>query len=67
MHTAEPVYTREATEMIVKNIYSTYVKSYHEQLAANATQLNSEDKTQLLGLINDFDGLFDGTLEEWDT
>ena len=45
-----------------KSLYSTYVKSDLEQVAANATQLNSEERTELLRILKDFEDLFDGTL-----
>ena len=39
MHKEEPVSTREASESMVKNLDSTYVKTDLEQLAVNATKL----------------------------
>ena len=42
--TAEPVSTREYIEMLVKIIENSYVKSNLEQLSANATQLNTEER-----------------------
>ena len=47
---------------MVNLIDSTYVKIDLEQVAANATQLYSEEITQLLGLLNYFEGLFGVTL-----
>ena len=41
--------------------------AYLEQVAANATQMNAEERTQLQGLLKDFEDLFDGALGEWDT
>ena len=46
---------------------STYVKAYLEQVDANATHLNSKDRTQILGLFKDFEDFFDVTLGYWDT
>ena len=65
MQAAEPAYTIEATERMVKILDSTYVKAYLKQVANNATQLNSEERTQVLSLLEDFKDFFDGTLEDW--
>ena len=62
MKTSEPVSTREATEMLLKIIYSTYAKADLEKVATNETHLNAEERTQLLSLFRDFEILFDGTL-----
>ena len=48
MQTAEPVSTREATERLVKILDSIYANADLEHIAANATQLNAEERTQLL-------------------
>ena len=52
---------------MVNLIDSTYVKIDLEQVAANATQLYSEEITQLLGLLNYFEELFGVTLWYWYT
>ena len=52
---------------MVKILNSTYSKSDLEQVAANTTQINSEEKTQLLRLLKDFEGFFDITLGYSDT
>ena len=62
MQTAKPVYTREYTERLVKILYSTYTKSYIEQVSSNETQMNYGEITQLLRLLKDFEDLFDGTI-----
>ena len=67
IQTAEPVSTIEATERLVKIFDSTYEKSDLKQVADNATQLNTEEKTQLLRLLKYFEDLFDDTLGDWDT
>ena len=54
MWTAEPDSTREATEILVKIIDINYVKADLKQVADNATQLNSEERTQLLRLLEYF-------------
>ena len=62
MQTVKPVYTREYTERLVKILYSTYTKSYIEQVSSNETQMNYGEITQLLRLFKDFEDLFDGTI-----
>ena len=57
MQTEEPVSTREYTERLVKILDSTYVKSNLKQVANSATQLNSEEKNQLLRILEYFDDL----------
>ena len=67
MNTTEPVSTREATDRLVKILYSTYVNEYLEYVAANVTLINADDRTQILRLLQYFEDLFDGTIGEWDT
>ena len=52
---------------MVKILNSTYVKTYLQQVAANADQLVAKDRTQLLSLLQDFEDFSDGTLGDWDT
>ena len=66
MQTEEPVSTCKSTERLMKILDSTYAKADLKQVAYNTTQLDSEYRTQLLTLLNDFEGLFDGTLVQWD-
>ena len=66
MQTAETYSTREATGRLFKTINSNYSKEDLKQVADKATQLNSEERTQLLMLLEDFEVLFDGTLGGWD-
>ena len=47
---------------MVKILDSNYAKADLKQVAYSATQLNSEEITQLLRLLEDFEDLFDGTL-----
>ena len=54
MQTAEPVSTREDTEILVKILDRTYVKSDLTQIANNATHLEAEERTQLLMFLKDF-------------
>ena len=67
MQTEEPSSTREATELLFKILDSTYAEAGLKQVAANATQLNAEERTQLLRLLEYFEDLYDGTLGDWDT
>ena len=67
MQTAELVSTKEATDRLVKILDSTFSKAELEHVATNATQLNYEQITQLISLLKDFEGLFDGTLGYWVT
>ena len=52
----------EDIERLVKIFNSTNAKENLEQVAANSTQLNAEEITQLLSLIKDFADFFDATL-----
>ena len=67
MQTAEPASTRDATDRLVKILDNTYAQSDLNQAANNATQLNAEERTQLLRLLGGFEELFGGTLGDWDT
>ena len=65
MHTVETASTQEATERTVKILDSTYEKADLKQVANNATQLNNEERTQLVSLLKYSEDLFDGTLGDW--
>ena len=67
MQTVEPASTREDTEQMVKITESTYEKADLMQVADNASHMNSEERTQLLSTLEDFDDLFDGTVGDWAT
>ena len=67
MQTAEPVYTMEATDRMVKILDSTCVKANLEHVTDNVTHLKSEERTQLLGLLKDLEDLLDETLGDWYT
>ena len=62
MQTVEPDSTREDTERMVKIFESTYAKAELKYVADNATHLNSEERTQLLSLLEYFEDLFGVTL-----
>ena len=55
IQTKEPVSTREATDRMVKILDINYAKADIEQLAANKTHMNSDERTQLLGLLTYFE------------
>ena len=52
---------------MVKILNSTYAKAELKKVANNKTQLNDEERTMLLSLLEDFEHLFDGTLGDWAT
>ena len=62
MQTAEPDYTIEATSRLVKIRDITYAKADLKHIANNKTQLNPEERTQLMRLLEYFEELFDCTL-----
>ena len=45
---------------------STYAKAYPEQVAEDATHMDAEDRKMIPGIINEFGGLFYGTLDKLD-
>ena len=51
----------------MKILSIAYSKEDLEQVANNTTQLNSEERTQLLRILQKFEDLFDGNLAGWDT
>ena len=65
MQTTEPFSTRELLIGWKTFLENTDTKAYLEQVVYNASQINSEKKTQLLGILKDFFDLFDGTLGYW--
>ena len=62
VQTAETVSTRKGNERMVKIIDSNFAKSDLEQRVTSATQMNTEQRTQQLGLLKYFEYLFDGTI-----
>ena len=67
MHNVYPASRQKDTEIMFKIFNSTYVKAYLKQVANNVNQLNAEERAQLLILLEDFEDLFDGNLEDWAT
>ena len=67
MQTAEPASTREATERMVKIFDSIYAKADLKQVVNKASHMNSEERTLLLSLIEDFEKISHGTLGDWAT
>ena len=51
----------------MKILNITYVSAELEEVLANATQLNYEERNQLLSLIRSFEGFFNGNLRNLDT
>ena len=51
IQTAEPASTQEDTELMVKILDSTYAKSDLEQVVANSSQMNAEERTMLLRIL----------------
>ena len=43
------------------------MRAYLKQVIDNTTQLNVEEKTELLSLLIDYEYVFDGNLWNWDT
>ena len=66
-HTAEPTSTMESTDMIVNILNSTHTKAELEEVTMNIFQLDDNQRENLLGLIMEFEDLFDGTLGKWDS
>ena len=52
---------------MVKNIDCTYANADLEQVSANETHINTEDRTQLIGILKYCEDFFDGTIWDWDT
>ena len=52
---------------MVKILDSTYVKADLKNVPNNSTQINAEERTQLLSLLEDFEDFFGGTLGYWAT
>ena len=52
---------------MVKRFDSTYAKSDLRQVAKNATQMNTKERTLLFVLLEEFEDLFYGTLGDWAT
>ena len=67
IQTAELDFTREATELMVKILNITFAKAELNQVTNNENQLNYEERTLLLSLLENFEDLFDGTLRDWST
>ena len=67
VQTAETASTRDATEILLKIFDSTYAKANHKQVANKSSQMNSEEITQLISILKDFEYLFGVTLGDWYT
>ena len=60
MQTEKPASTREASEIMIQILDSTYAKADLKQVV-NASQLDYEERTLLLSLLAGFEDLFDET------
>ena len=58
MQTEEQFFTIEATYRLVNILNGNYMKSDLEQAAANSTQMNYKERTQLLRLLKGFEEFF---------
>ena len=67
MQTSEPASTRKSTELMIKILNCTYLKAGLNQVANNATQMNAEEITLLLSILEDFKEFFGGTLGDYAT
>ena len=56
MQNAEPDYTREAAEILLQILDIIYENVDLEQVAYNSTQINAEERTQLLRILGYFEG-----------
>ena len=63
MQTVEPVFTQEATEQMVKILNSTYANADLTYVLDNARQMNAKERTLSLSLLEEFENLFDVTLD----
>ena len=61
MHNAEPYSTREATEILIKILDSTYANAALKQVSNNSTQMNAKEKTEPLRLLKYTEEFFYGT------
>ena len=52
---------------MVKILDSSYVQEELKQVAYTSSQLNDKERTMLLSLLKDFNGLFDSNLGAWAT
>ena len=67
MQNAEPASTRAATDILVKIFNITYSKAFLKQVADNTTQINDEEITQLLTILEGLEDFFDVILGDWYT
>ena len=64
----EPQSTELATQRVVKILDANYVKANLPEIVRNnCAHRNPVEQWNLLGLLEEFEDLFDGTLGDWDT
>ena len=61
----DPLTTK--AERIQNNMDATYAPADLEKITAKCSELNSQQQSQLLGLMQRYNYLFDGTLGTWKT
>ena len=64
---AETAYTIEATVRNVKMLYSTYSQADIYGVSENSVQIDANQPKNFLYLIKEFQDLFDGNMDKWDT
>ena len=63
----ERIVTKEATDQMIKILYSNYRKADLKQVIKGAKHLKSSEKEKLYALLVKYEELFDGTLGRWET
>ena len=66
IQTIETYFTREDNKRVVRIIGINYSKYDWEEVDVSSVQLNANQCKYLLGIIKEFDDLFDGTLGKWE-
>ena len=66
MHAVEPASTQESNNIMVKILDSTSAKADLKQVV-NTSQINTEEITLLISLLEYFKDLFGRTLGNWTT
>ena len=67
VQTKVTVSTREATARVVNTLYSIYKRDNLYMVAYRTNNLNTNKRKLWLGLLNEFEDLFDVTLDKQDT
>ena len=67
IETEDPASTKEETEDSIKILDSIYKRINFDKFAASTTDKNFEERKLLLGLLNEFEDLFNDTMVKWYT